>query len=75
MSQFDTIVMVDWSGGNDTGPRPARDAIWACVARQGRAEEPQYLRNRVVAEEWIAKFFDAERAAGRRSRARARCNC
>ena len=26
--RFDSFVMVDWSGGNDRGPRPARDAIW-----------------------------------------------
>ena len=66
MSHFDTFVMVDWSGGNDTGLRPRKDAIWACVAREGRAEEPVYLRNRQVAEEWLERFFDAERVAGRR---------
>ncbi|WP_227267759.1 molybdopterin-binding protein [Roseobacter weihaiensis] len=58
--------MVDWSGGNDRGLRPKKDAIWACVARAGRAEEPQYLRNRQVAEDWLAKLIAAERAAGRR---------
>lgn len=63
---FDTVIMVDWSGGNDRGPRPAKDAIWACVARQGRAEEPQYLRNRQVAEDWIDDQLEDERAAGRR---------
>lgn len=66
MSGFDTIVMVDWSGGNDTGKSPRQDAIWACVARLGRAEDPVYLRNRAEAETWLAAFFEAERQAGRR---------
>lgn len=66
MTSYDTVVMVDWSGGNDRGPAPAADAIWACVAREGRAEEPVYLRNRQVAEAWIAEMLTAERAAGRR---------
>lgn len=63
---FDTVIMVDWSGGNDRGPRPVKDAIWASIARQGRAEEAQYLRNRQVAETWICAQLDAERAAGHR---------
>lgn len=66
MNGFDTVVMVDWSGGNDTGPKPRRDAIWACVARMGRSEEPQYLRNRAVAEDWLATLFETEYKAGRR---------
>lgn len=66
MSHFDTFVMVDWSGGKDTGPRPRKDAIWACIAREGRAEEPVYLRNRQVAEEWLVTLFEVEQAAGRR---------
>ncbi|WP_300036560.1 gephyrin-like molybdotransferase Glp [uncultured Roseobacter sp.] len=66
MSAFDSFLVVDWSGGNDKGPRPCADAIWACVARGGRSEEPLYLRNRQVAETWLADFFETERAAGRR---------
>lgn len=66
MSHYDTFVMVDWSGGNDTGPRPRKDAIWACVAHEGRAEKPVYLRNRQVAEAWLATLFETERAARRR---------
>ncbi|WP_298841808.1 gephyrin-like molybdotransferase Glp [uncultured Roseobacter sp.] len=58
--------MVDWSGGNDRGPTPCADAIWAGVARGGRSEEPVYLRNRQVAEDWIASFLREERDAGRR---------
>ncbi|MFK7870159.1 MAG: molybdenum cofactor synthesis domain-containing protein [Roseobacter sp.] len=57
--------MVDWSGGNDRGVRPVQDAIWACLARGGRAEEPVYLRNRHVAEDWIAETIAAEQRAGR----------
>ena len=49
MSLFDKVIMVDWSGGNDRGPRPKKDAIWACVA----GEAPVYLRNRALAEDWI----------------------
>ncbi|MEP0960615.1 MAG: gephyrin-like molybdotransferase Glp [Roseobacter sp.] len=58
--------MVDWSGGNDTGPTPRQDAIWACIARDGRTQEPVYLRNRLVAEEWIVGSIEIERQAGRR---------
>ena len=66
MSGFDTIVMVDWSGGNDRGTRPVKDAIWAGVNRGGLAEDPVYLRNRQEAERWLSVFFEAELAAGRR---------
>ncbi|QBF33532.1 molybdopterin guanine dinucleotide synthesis [Thalassococcus sp. S3] len=54
--------MVDWSGGNDTGPRPRKDAIWACAADG----EPVYLRNRVKAEAWLAELIDATLVAGDR---------
>ncbi|MFT6074501.1 MAG: molybdopterin molybdotransferase, partial [Yoonia sp.] len=58
--------MVDWSGGNDRGATPKKDAIWVCAARGGVADEPIYMRNRQVAEEWILAFLKAEQAAGRR---------
>ncbi|NNE51966.1 MAG: molybdopterin molybdenumtransferase MoeA [Sulfitobacter sp.] len=58
--------MVDWSGGNDRGPRPVKDAIWAAVHREGQAEKPVYLRNRQVAETWLMALFEEEMAAGRR---------
>ena len=64
--RFDTVIMVDWSGGNDRGASPKPDAIWAAIAREGRAQEAQYLRNRQVAEDWIGTQIEAERAAGRR---------
>lgn len=64
--RFDTVIMVDWSGGNDRGASPKPDAIWASIAREGRAEEAQYLRNRHIAEDWINAQIKAEQAAGRR---------
>lgn len=67
MSRFDTFVMVDWSGGNDRGPTPKKDAIWACVARAGQAQAPVYLRNRHMAEDWIGDCIATELAAGRRA--------
>ena len=64
---FDTIIMVDWSGGNDRGASPKRDAIWTCLARGGQAEEPIYHRNRQVAETWLTDTLAAELAASRRT--------
>ena len=66
MSTFDTVVMVDWSGGNDRGARPVKDAIWACVARSGRSEDPIYFRNRQAAEEWLSRFIQAEKSLDHR---------
>ncbi len=63
---FDTFLMVDWSGGNDRGPKPKKDAIWTCVARGGSSDEPIYHRNRQNAEAWITTLLDDELAAGRR---------
>jgi molybdopterin molybdotransferase len=64
---FDTILMVDWSGGNDTGRRPRKDAIWAAVARAGEPAIPRvYLRNRIVAGDWLSDLLGAELRAGRR---------
>lgn len=66
MSRFDTFVVVDWSGGNDRGTTPKKDAIWTCIARDGQSEEPVYLRNRQVAEAWLRDLLEAEIAAIRR---------
>jgi len=63
---FDSFAMVDWSSGNDTGPRPRKDAIWACVVRKGQAEEPIYIRNRDLAEQWLYDLIATEISAGRR---------
>ncbi|RLJ41081.1 molybdopterin molybdotransferase [Litoreibacter meonggei] len=60
MNLFDTYIAVDWSGGNDRGATPKADAIWACVA----GEEPVYLRNRQLAEDWLATRLETE--AGKR---------
>jgi len=65
VTRFDTVIMVDWSGGNDRGLAPKADAIWIGVHRAGVVEEPVYLRNRQLAEQWIIAFFEAELAAGR----------
>lgn len=66
MSAFDTIVIVDWSGGNDRGATPKKDAIWSAVIRDGRAEASVYHRNRAVAGNWLVDLFADELAAGRR---------
>ncbi|MFZ3582234.1 gephyrin-like molybdotransferase Glp [Loktanella sp. DJP18] len=64
---FDTVIMVDWSGGRDRGATPKKDAIWTCIARDGAAEAPLYHRNRQVAETWLRDTLAAELAADRRT--------
>ncbi|MBW4961982.1 gephyrin-like molybdotransferase Glp [Sulfitobacter sp. CW3] len=66
MTGFDTFVVIDWSGGNDTGGSPRKDAIWAGVNRNGQDQDPVYLRNRTVAEAWIVDLIRAELEAERR---------
>jgi molybdopterin molybdotransferase len=67
MRPFDSILVVDWSSGNDTGPRPRPDAVWSALARDdGRVEPPVYHRNRQAAEAAIAGTLAAELACGRR---------
>ena len=63
---FDTVIIVDWSGGKDRGPSPKKDAIWAAAATEAGTEPAVYLRNRAVAEEWIADRIASDLAAGRR---------
>ncbi|MEM6635880.1 MAG: gephyrin-like molybdotransferase Glp [Pseudomonadota bacterium] len=58
--------MVDWSGGNDTGARPRKDAIWICVARETEVEEPIYFRNRPLAEDWLAGLIGKALSNGQR---------
>ncbi len=58
--------MVDWSGGNDTGPRPKKDAIWAGLVLAGVEQPPVYLRNRVEASTWLTDLIEAERRQNRR---------
>lgn len=64
--RFDSFVMVDWSGGTDTGPRPRADAIWIGMVRAGEELEPVYCRNRGVAEAHLAELIEQEQRAGRR---------
>ena len=66
MRPFDTVAAVDWSGGDDTGPTPRADAIWACVVRDHVAEPPLYRRSHTEAEGWLADLLGDELAAGRR---------
>ncbi|MCC5972837.1 MAG: molybdopterin guanine dinucleotide synthesis [Rubellimicrobium sp.] len=58
--------MVDWSGGNDRGPTPKRDAIWACRATTAGTDAPVYLRNRQIAEDWITATLEQDLSVGRR---------
>ncbi len=62
MTGIDRVVVVDWSGGNDRGPRPCRDAIW--IGEAGAA--PVYCRNRAQAETWLEARIAAALAAGQR---------
>ncbi|MEM6387007.1 MAG: molybdopterin-guanine dinucleotide biosynthesis protein B [Pseudomonadota bacterium] len=63
---FDSFAVVDWSSGNDTGPKPKKDAIWAGTNVAGSEREPVYLRNRDLALDWLADLIAAERADKRR---------
>ncbi len=66
MRPFDSFLVVDWASGNDTGPTPKKDAIWAAISRPEGGEAPVYFRNRQAASDWLAALFEAEIAAGRR---------
>jgi len=66
VTAWDSFVVVDWSGGNDTGAKPRKDAIWAGAVLGGVEQEPEYLRNREVAFSWLGDLIRAERALGRR---------
>lgn len=59
-----SVLIVDWSGGNDRGPTPKRDAIWTCLVTPD-GEETRYHRNRAVAETAITASIAAEIDAGR----------
>ena len=66
MSRFDSVAVVDWSAGNDTGPTPRKDAIWAGCVIAGAPTEPVYLRNREHAFDWLSDLIATELATGRR---------
>lgn len=59
--------MVDWSGGNDRGPTPTKDAIWVGVTHGNTPQDPRYFRNRHVFMDWITAFLEAELTAQRRT--------
>lgn len=63
---IDTIAVVDWSSGNDTGPTPRKDAIWAAAVVDGTSEDPVYLRNRTEAHNWLTSLIEREHSANRR---------
>ncbi len=66
MSAFDSFAVVDWSSGNDTGPHPRKDAVWASAVLGGREFEPIYFRNRQLAVSWLEKTIAGEVSKGRR---------
>ena len=66
MTGFDRVMVVDWSGGNDTGPTPRKDAIWIGEAGPEGEAAPLYCRNRRLAEDTLAARIDAALAAGER---------
>ena len=51
--RFDNILVVDWSGGNDRGPKPKKDAIWTALIDSGAAQAPVYHRNRQQADSYL----------------------
>lgn len=66
MTRFDSFVMVDWSGGNDTGARPRKDAIWIGEAGARGDLEPLYQRNRILAEETLTQRIETALTGGER---------
>jgi hypothetical protein len=63
---FDTIMTVDWSGGNQKSITPCADAIWASVWQYGTHNYPLYFRNRQLFEVWFRALLTEERTLGRR---------
>jgi hypothetical protein len=62
---WDTFVMVDWSGGNDRGPTPAKDAIWVGINHGDTSVEPLYFRNRQVFHIWMTNFLEQQLTTNR----------
>ncbi len=63
---FDAVLMVDWTGGGDTGPTPKKDAIWMARAAGGHADAPEYVRNRLIARDRLAEEIQKTLDAGER---------
>ena len=66
MTRFDRVLMVDWSAGNDAGPRPRKDAIWIGESDAEGDAAPAYQRNRQVAEEALTARIETALTAGER---------
>lgn len=66
MSGFSRFLAVDWSGGNDTGPTPRKDAIWIGEAAAGGPATTLYRRNRREAEAALADRIAAALGDGTR---------
>lgn len=66
MQPFDTVIVVDWSAANVPSPaKPAADAIWMAVAREGVCDI-SYHRTRAAVEAALVGLLDIEVQAGRR---------
>ncbi|WP_136442108.1 gephyrin-like molybdotransferase Glp [Pacificoceanicola onchidii] len=59
---FNHFTVVDWNAGNDTGPRPKKDAIW--IGEAGQA--PRYHRNRISAEDALTARIESALVRGER---------
>lgn len=66
MSDFGTVIVVDWAAGKRGPARPKKDQIWIGVAGSAGAEEPVYCRSRHIAEDWLKARLSEEIAQGRR---------
>jgi molybdopterin molybdotransferase len=62
LKTFDRVLIVDWSGGNDRGPSPKADAIWAAFDDTPAV----YFRHRQALERWLNAALEAELDAGHR---------
>ncbi|MEM6888384.1 MAG: gephyrin-like molybdotransferase Glp [Pseudomonadota bacterium] len=68
MTDFDTVIVVDWSSSSSLSPKsPSKDAIWIGRARRGRDVDALYCRGRKEAEAKIKQLIEQEQAAGRRT--------
>ncbi|MEM6728649.1 MAG: molybdopterin molybdenumtransferase MoeA, partial [Pseudomonadota bacterium] len=63
---FETVLMVDWSGGKAGPEKPKKDAIWMCEATAGASQEPAYVRDRVRAEALLAERIELALHEGER---------
>ncbi|MGR3466676.1 MAG: molybdopterin-guanine dinucleotide biosynthesis protein B [Shimia sp.] len=63
---FDRVMVVDWSGGKDTGAAPRKDAIWIGEHAAAGEAEPLYQRNRVVAQNTLVERLRTSLDAGER---------